>query len=49
MSELSAALGAQTAGGLAGWFAGGEIGPVGHRTFVHTYTAALALIREQSV
>lgn len=46
-SELSAALGAQTAAGLAGWFAGGEIGPVGHRTFVHTYTASLALLREE--
>ena len=46
-SELSAALGTQTTAGLAGWFAGGEIGPVGHRTFVHTYTASLALLREE--
>ena len=30
---------------LAGWFAGGEIGPVGRRTFVHTYTSTAALLR----
>ena len=43
--ELAEALGPATAGGLAGWFAGGEIGPVGQRTFVHTYTTSLALLR----
>ena len=43
--ELAEALGPAAAGGLAGWFAGGEIGPVGQRTFVHTYTTSLALLR----
>ena len=43
--ELAAALGPLAAGGLAGWFAGGEIGPVGQRTFLHTYTTSLALLR----
>jgi small ligand-binding sensory domain FIST len=28
---------------LAGAFCAGEIGPVGHRSFVHGYTASLAL------
>ena len=41
---------AETIGGgsplaLAGMFAGGEIGPVGGRTFVHTYTTTVALLR----
>ena len=44
--ELADVLGADAAGGLVGWFAGGEIGPVGQRTFVHTYTSSLALLRE---
>ena len=44
--ELAEALGPAATGGLAGWFAGGEIGPVGQRTFVHTYTTSLALLRE---
>jgi len=30
---------------LAGLFAGGEIGPVGARTFVHTYTTTVGLLR----
>jgi len=30
---------------LAGFFAAGEIGPIGGRCFVHGHTAALALIR----
>jgi len=30
---------------LAGFFAGGEIGPVGARTFVHTYTTTVGLLR----
>ena len=30
---------------LTGWFAGGEVGPVGAKTHVHTYTSALALLR----
>ncbi|HSI86498.1 MAG: FIST N-terminal domain-containing protein [Candidatus Methylacidiphilales bacterium] len=29
---------------LAGFFANGEIGPVGDRSFIHSYTASLALI-----
>jgi small ligand-binding sensory domain FIST len=29
---------------LAGLFCNGEIGPVGKRTFVHGFTASLALI-----
>jgi small ligand-binding sensory domain FIST len=33
---------------IAGFFAGGEIGPVGYRNFVHAHTAALALFRQQS-
>ena len=44
--ELAEALGPAATGGLAGWFAGGEIGPVGQRTFVHTYTTSLALLRQ---
>ena len=32
---------------LAGLFAGGEIGPVGARTFVHTYTTTIGLLRER--
>ncbi len=33
---------------LAGFFAAGEIGPIGGRCFVHGHTAALALIRTAS-
>ncbi len=33
---------------LAGLFCNGEIGPVGGTTFVHGYTASLALIEEIS-
>ena len=32
---------------MTGFFAGGEIGPVGSRTFVHTYTTILAMLREK--
>lgn len=32
---------------LAGFFAQGEIGPVGHRNFLHGYTASLALFAER--
>ncbi|MEI7766454.1 MAG: FIST C-terminal domain-containing protein, partial [Phycisphaerae bacterium] len=32
---------------LAGFFAAGEIGPVGGRNFVHGQTAALALLRSR--
>ena len=39
---LRAALGDELQ--LCGFFAGGEIGPVGRRTFVHTYTSTLALL-----
>ena len=42
---LSAAMGRPLE--LAGLFAGGEIGPVGERTFVHTYTSILAMPRER--
>ena len=31
---------------LTGFLAGGEIGPVGSRTFVHTYTTTIGLLRE---
>ncbi|MGP1345189.1 MAG: FIST signal transduction protein [Phycisphaerales bacterium] len=31
---------------LAGFFAGGEIGPVGDRSFIHGHTASLALFRD---
>jgi small ligand-binding sensory domain FIST len=31
---------------LAGFFAGGELGPIGGRNFVHTFTASLALFSE---
>jgi small ligand-binding sensory domain FIST len=30
-------------GALAGFFCGGEIGPVGGRSFVHAFTATLAI------
>ena len=44
-SELcSEALGDSSA--LAGFFAAGEIGPLGGRTYVHTYTSSLALLSE---
>lgn len=32
---------------LAGFFAGGEIGPVGHQAFLHGHTASLMVIRPQ--
>ena len=32
---------------LAGFFAAGEIGPVGGQNFVHGFTASMALFREQ--
>jgi small ligand-binding sensory domain FIST len=31
---------------VAGFFAGGEIGPVGRRTFIHGFTSSLVLFRE---
>ncbi|MCC7408459.1 MAG: FIST C-terminal domain-containing protein, partial [Phycisphaeraceae bacterium] len=39
---------AQTALGdvpLAGFFAAGEIGPIGNRSFLHSHTATLAVFR----
>jgi small ligand-binding sensory domain FIST len=30
-------------GGLAGFFCGGEIGPVGGRSFLHGFTATMAV------
>lgn len=42
-AELKRALGDQLA--VAGMFAGGEVGPVGARTFVHTYTSTVGLLR----
>jgi len=33
---------------LAGFFAQGEIGPIGHRNFLHGYTASLALFAERA-
>ena len=33
---------------LAGLFCNGEIGPVGGATFLHGYTSAFALFREES-
>ena len=42
-AELHAALGPDLA--VSGLFAGGEIGPVGQRTFVHTYTTTVGLLR----
>ena len=32
---------------LAGFFAAGELGPVGGRNFLHSFTASLALFSEQ--
>lgn len=32
---------------LAGFFAGGEIGPIGKRSCVHTHTASLAIFRDR--
>ena len=46
-AELARALGSSLQ--LAGFFAGGEIGPVGSRTFVHTYTTTVGLLRAPSV
>jgi small ligand-binding sensory domain FIST len=31
---------------MAGFFAQGEIGPIGHRNFLHGYTASMALFAE---
>ena len=45
-TTLREALGPQLE--LAGWFAGGEIGPVGRRSFVHTYTSTVALLRDRA-
>jgi small ligand-binding sensory domain FIST len=33
---------------VTGFFAGGEIGPVGRRTYMHGYTSSLALLRAPS-
>ncbi|MCH8165772.1 MAG: hypothetical protein IH889_09205, partial [Planctomycetes bacterium] len=33
---------------LAGFFAAGEIGPIGDRSFLHGHTLSLALFRAQS-
>ncbi len=43
INELTRALGPLA---LTGFLAGGEIGPVGSRTFVHTYTTTIGLLRE---
>ena len=32
---------------LAGMFAGGQIAPVGARTFLHTHTTTVAMLRDQ--
>ena len=40
---LAAALGRELE--LAGFFANGEIGPVGARTFVHTFSTVVGLLR----
>jgi len=34
---------------LAGFFAGGEIGPVGSRNFLHGFTASMAVVRARSL
>jgi small ligand-binding sensory domain FIST len=34
--------------GLAGFFCNGEIGPVGEKSFLHGYTASLALFVKKS-
>ena len=31
---------------VAGFFAGGEIGPIGNRTFIHGFTSSLILFSE---
>ena len=41
--QLAAALGRELE--LAGFFANGEIGPVGARTFVHTFSTVVGLLR----
>ena len=33
---------------IAGFFAGGEIGPVGYRSYTHSYTSSLAVFRPRS-
>jgi small ligand-binding sensory domain FIST len=30
---------------VAGFFAAGEIGPVGYRSYTHSYTSSIALFR----
>jgi small ligand-binding sensory domain FIST len=32
---------------IAGFFAAGEIGPIGNQSFLHGHTAALALFRSR--
>jgi small ligand-binding sensory domain FIST len=33
---------------MSGFFAAGELGPVGGRNFVHGFTASVALLRDRS-
>jgi len=44
--DISAARGALPKTPIAGFFAAGELGPVGGRNFVHGHTASLALFKE---
>lgn len=48
--DHDAALVAKELGGVpaAGFFAAGELGPVGPRSFLHGFTASLALLRERA-
>ncbi|MEA2709731.1 MAG: hypothetical protein QOF78_2332 [Phycisphaerales bacterium] len=46
--DISTARGAMPRTPVAGFFAAGELGPVGGKNFVHGHTASLALIRPSS-
>jgi small ligand-binding sensory domain FIST len=45
--DARAVVGALGHGGVGGFFCGGEIGPVGGRSFLHGFTATLAVFLEQ--
>jgi small ligand-binding sensory domain FIST len=46
--DVSAARAAMPQTPVAGFFAAGELGPVGGKNFIHGHTASLALIRPSS-
>jgi small ligand-binding sensory domain FIST len=46
--DIAAARSAMPQTPMAGFFAAGEIGPVGHKNFIHGHTASFALFRPRS-